>query len=116
MVTSVSMALGKKSGERNLNIQIRLSDELFDRLEIEREKLGMSRSGFCRMLITQGLGDPTMVAVLNETYYKLQPVIRRVIGRAVRSMNESLPELLEEELSAVESRDFPGPSEVGLGP
>jgi hypothetical protein len=83
------------------SIYFRAKPELVFRIKAEAEAMGVSRSAFCRMLVQQGMGDPTSLIVLKETYYRYQSVSRRLIARAVTMTNENLAAMVDEELSAV---------------
>lgn len=62
--------------------------------------MGLSRSAFIRMLVQQGMGDPTAQVVLKDTYYAYQQVSRRLIAKAIAQTNANLEALIDEELSA----------------
>ena len=67
--------------------------------------MGVNRSAFIRMLIQQGMGDPTALAVLRDTYYRYQQVSRKLIGQAVAMTNSNLEALIIEELASMEASD-----------
>ena len=58
--------------------------------------MNQNRSAFVRMLVQQGMGDPTALVVLRDTYYAYQQVNRRIIGKAVAMTNANLEVLINE--------------------
>lgn len=77
----------------------RARPELAERIDAEAKQAGLNRSSFVRMLVQQGMGDPTALVVLRDTYYQYQSVSRRIIGKAIAETNANLAMLIEEELS-----------------
>lgn len=71
------------------------------RIDAEARNMGVNRSAFIRMLIQQGMGDPTALVVLRETYYSYQQTSRKLIGQAVAMTNSHLETLIVEELAAM---------------
>lgn len=78
----------------------RARPELRERIDAEARGMGLSRSAFIRMLVQQGMGDPTAQVVLRDTYYQYQQVSRRLIAKAIAQTNANLEALIDEELSA----------------
>ncbi len=79
-------------------MHFRVDDALRARIEQQAAELGVSRASFIRMLVQQGMGDPVQQTVLREAYYRLQPVLKRVLYQAITQVNEMVPALVDEEL------------------
>jgi len=77
----------------------RAQPELQTRIDEQARQMGLSRSAFIRMLVQQGMGDPTSLVVLRDTYYAYQQVSRRLIGKAIALTNANLERLIDEELA-----------------
>ena len=80
-------------------IYFRARPGLLERIDREAALMGTNRSAFLRMLVQQGMGDPTALAVLRGTYYQYQSVSRRTIGKAIAQPNENLAVLIEEAIA-----------------
>lgn len=86
---------------RSRVLQFRLEDDTdVARLDAEAAALGVSRSALVRMLVMQGLGDPSQMVVLREAYFRVTPVVRKALGRVLADVFERLPAILEEEMAA----------------
>lgn len=81
------------------SMYFRAKPELRDRIDAEAKAMGLTRSAFIRMLVQQGMGDPTALVVLRDTYYQYQQVSRRLIAKAIAQTNDNLETLIDQELA-----------------
>ena len=87
------------AGGKSESLYFRARPELRERIDSEAANMGLSRAAFIRMLVQQGMGDPTSLVVLRDTYYQYQQVSRRLIAKAIAETNANLERLIDEELA-----------------
>lgn len=91
-----------------MGAHIRLPKDVVDRIDAQAKELGVSRAALLRSLVQTGLGDDVQMAVLREAFYRLGPLLNRCVAYAARQVYDRLPELIEEELTAVNNPEGKG--------
>jgi predicted DNA-binding protein len=84
--------------EESYALHVRIPKSLQERLDAEASALGIKRAAFVRTLIAQAMGDETHLAVLRETFYRLAPVMRQAVDRALAEAYGRLPDIIADEL------------------
>jgi hypothetical protein len=80
-------------------LHVRVPVAMVKQIDAEAAQLGIRRTAYLRGMLAQALGEPARLAVLNEAFYLLGPVIRQAAAAAAQEAFRRLPVLIEAQMT-----------------